>query len=127
MDRKKILVVEDDMDAQLMLEKGLTAEGYSVITAYNGNKALFLAKSNRPDLIILDKVLGDMDGEEVVAKLKHDSKTKDIPIIFLSALFSKTEGLKKDTTSVGNAVLAKPYDMEQLLVAIEKLLWENIG
>jgi len=127
MDRKKILIVEDDMDAQLMLEKGLTAEGYSVITAYNGNKALFLAKSNRPDLIILDKVLGDMDGEEVVAKLKHDSKTKDIPIIFLSALFSKTEALKKNTTSVGNAVLAKPYDMEQLLVAIEKLLWENIG
>lgn len=50
MDRKKILIVEDDMDAQLMLEKGLTAEGYSVITAYNGNKALFLAKSNRPRL-----------------------------------------------------------------------------
>jgi len=122
---KRILIVEDEMDAGLVLEKSLTVEGYSVITAYNGNRALTLARLERFDLIILDRVLGDMYGEEVATRLKEDSKTKDIPIIFLSALFSKTEELKQDNTSDGNAMFAKPYDIEKLLIAIENLLSEK--
>jgi len=122
---KRILIVEDEMDAGLVLEKSLTVEGYSVITAYNGNRALTLARLEDFDLIIIDRVLGDMYGEEVATRLKEDSKTKDIPIIFLSALFSKTEELKQDNTSDGNAMFAKPYDIEKLLIAIENLLSEK--
>jgi len=123
MDKKKILIVDDEMDTRLVLEKGLAAEGYSVITAYNGNNALSLASSKPPDLIMLDSVLGDMSGEEVATKLRKDPKTKNIPIIFLSALFSKTDKIEKGYAFSGKKMFAKPYDMEKLLTAIEELLF----
>jgi len=119
---RKILIVDDEMDVRLMLEKRLSAEGYSVITAYNGNKGLALAKLNRPDLIILDRALGDMLGEEVAARLKEDPKTKDIPVIFLSALFSKKDEIKRCHTFNDSPMFAKPYDVEELVTTIEELL-----
>jgi len=119
---RKILIVDDEMDTRLLLEKGLIAEGYSVTTAYNGNKGLALAKLNRPDLIILDRALGDMLGEEVAARLKEDPKTKDISIIFLSALFSKKDEIKRCHTFNDSPMFAKPYDIEELVTTIEELL-----
>ncbi len=119
---RKILIVDDEMDTRLLLEKGLIAEGYSVTTAYNGNKGLALAKSNRPDLIILDRALGDMLGEEVAARLKEDPKTKDIPVVFLSALFTKRDEVEKGHVFGGNKMFAKPYDIEELVMTIEELL-----
>ncbi len=123
MDKKRILIVDDEMDTRLVLEKGLTAEGYSVITAYNGNNALSIARSKYLDLIILDRVLGDMLGEEVAAKLREDPRTKDIPIIFLSALFSKKDEIEMGHVFGDEKMFAKPYDMEKLLTAIEELLF----
>src|SRR4030042_180891 len=114
MDRKKILIVDDEMDTRLVLEKGLTAEGYSVITAYNGNNALSIAGSEYLDLIILDRVLGDMLGEEVAAKLREDPRTKDIPIIFLSALFSKKDEIEMGHVFGDEKMFAKPYNMEKI-------------
>ncbi len=125
MDKKKILIVDDEMDVRLVLEKSLAAEGYSVITARNGLDALSLAKAECPDLIILDRVLGDMLGEEVDTKLKEDVKTKNIPIIFLSALFSKKEEIEKDHVYGGHVMFAKPYEKQKLITAIRKLLREE--
>lgn len=122
MDKKKILIVDDEMDVRLMLEKSLASEGYSAITAGNGNDAISLAKAKCPDLIILDRVLGDMLGEEVAAKLKEYPKTKNIPVLFLSALFSKEEEIEKEHVFGGHVMFAKPYDIERLLTAIDKLL-----
>jgi len=122
-DKKKILIVDDEMDTRLVLEKALAVEGYSVIAGYNGNNALSLVRSKRPDLIILDKILGDMLGEEVAAKLKEDPNTKDIPIIFLSALFSEADEAEKRHVLGDERMFAKPYDMEKLLTAIEELLF----
>jgi len=62
MDKKKILIVDDEKDALFILEKELAARGYSVITANNSNDALNLAKSESPDLIILDLLMPDMPG-----------------------------------------------------------------
>jgi len=122
MDKKQILIIDDNMDLRLMLEKRFTGEGYSVITAYNGNNALPLAKSEHPDVIVLDRVLGDMLGEEVAAKLRDDPETEDIPIIFLSALFSKEDETKSCHVFNGSHMFAKPYDVEELLAVIEKLV-----
>ena len=91
MGRKNILIVDDEKDVLSVLEKGLTAEGYSVITASSGNDAVGLAKSRRPDLIILDVLLPDMDSSEVNRKLKEDPETKDIPVIFLTGMFPRRE------------------------------------
>src|SRR4030042_517037 len=122
MENKKILIVDNEMDTRLVLEKGLIAEGYSVITAYNGNNALSIARSKYPDLIILDRVLGDMLGEEVAARLREDPKTKDIPIIFLRALFSAKDEVEREHVFDNEKMFTKPYDMKKLLTVIEELL-----
>ncbi len=122
MDKKKILIVDDEMDVRLVLQKSLASEGYSAITARNGIDALSLAKVEHPDLIILDRILGDMLGEEVAAKLQEHPKTKDIPVIFISALFSKTDEIDKDHSFGGNVMFAKPYNTEELMTAINKFL-----
>jgi len=118
---KIILIVDDEMDLQLVLGKALTKEGYSVITAYNGNNALVLLESECPDLIILDRVLGDMPGEELAVILRETPKTANIPIIFLSALFSKTDEIEKEEFFRDYMVFTKPYNIKELLTAIESL------
>jgi len=126
MDKKQILIVDDDMDVLSVLNKGLTAEGYDVVTAYNGSNALTVLNSTTPDLIVLDRILGDMLGEEVALKLRTNPKTKDIPIILLSALFSKNDEVEKGHVFGSVKMLAKPYDMEILLPAIEELLFASV-
>jgi len=76
-DENKILIVDDEKDALFMLEKELAARGYSIVATDNGNDALVLAKSEHPDLIILDICMPGMDGPEVAAKLKEDAITRE--------------------------------------------------
>jgi len=120
--KKKILVVDDEKDVLLVLQKSLAAEGYSVITAENGRDAIISAASEHPDLVILDVALPDMLGGEVAAKLKEGIENKNIPIIFLSAMFSKTEESRKGHAVGSSMMFAKPYDREELLTAIKKIL-----
>jgi CheY-like chemotaxis protein len=119
---KKVLIVDDEQDFLQVLGKRLTASGYSVITATNGRDAIFLAQSQRPDIIILDILMPQMDGGEVMAELKEHSTTRNIPVIFLTALFSKAEEEKYGSIVSGNITLAKPLDAEKLLEQMKKLL-----
>ncbi len=122
MDKQRILIVDDEDDVLSVLEKGLTGKGYLVATASNGKDAIMLARSKQPDLILLDILMPDMDGTEVAGKLREDPKTKDIPVMFLSCLFSKEFEKEKNNIAEGNIFFAKPYDAEQLSTEIEKLL-----
>jgi len=119
---KKILIIDDEQDVLMVLRKRLTNEGYSVMTADNGNKGLSLAKSGHPDLIILDRMLGDMLGEEVAANLKKNPQTSNIPVIFLSCIFSKAEEAERNHLFGGDMMFAKPYDQEELVNAIGELI-----
>ena len=126
MGRKNILIVDDEKDVLSVLEKGLTAEGYSVITASSGNDAVGLAKSRRPDLIILDVLLPDMDSSEVNRKLKEDPETKDIPVIFLTGMFPRREDEQGWRMVAGHVLFEKPYDILELITVIEELLREKV-
>jgi len=119
---KKVLVVDDEKDVLLMLEKRLTAEGYSVITTTKSTNAMALAKSQHPDIIILDIVMPGMDGGEVAAKLREHPLTRSIPVIFLTALLSKTEEYHENRMIGSNITFAKPFDTEELLARIDGLL-----
>lgn len=119
---KKILVVDDEKDVLFMLEKRLTARGYSVITATNGTNAIALAKSQHPDLIILDILMPGMDGGQVAAQLQTHPLTRSIPVIFLTALLTKTEEYQNNHVINRNITFAKPFDTEELLAQIEGLL-----
>jgi len=122
---KRILIIDDEMDTRRTLEKGLSAKGYSVTTARNGNDGITSAKLDCPDLIILDRVLGDMLGEEVGNELKGDPLTENIPIIFLSVLFSKADEAGRSYSFGCSTIFSKPYDIEELVTAIEKLIGEK--
>jgi two-component system sensor histidine kinase/response regulator len=122
MKKGKILIVDDEMDVRLVFSKRLTNDGYRVITAENGNDGLSLAKSHQPDLIILDIGLPDMHGGEVALQLKQQAETANIPVIFLTCMYTKTQEVEKNHMVGANLMFAKPYDPEEVLVAIRKIL-----
>lgn len=122
---KKILIVDDEKDTLLVLEKQLSAAGYSVITADNGASCVALAKSQQPDLVILDVQMPDMDGGEVAAILRDEPTTRYIPVIFLTCLISEGESQQQSRKSGGNLMLAKSSDTKELISLIEDILSEK--
>src|ERR1035437_4746866 len=83
---KKILVVEDDPDNRRIVEKVLAVDGYTVVEAVDGIEALSKAQAERPDLILMDLALPNMDGWEATRRLKADPLTRRIPVVALVAV-----------------------------------------
>jgi len=119
---KKILAVDDDPSVITLLEKRLVASGYDVLTASNGLDALAIARRELPALIILDILMPELDGSETAARLHEDPKTKNIPILFLTCLFTKREELAEGHQLGPNFFLAKPYNPQELLDEIALLI-----
>lgn len=119
MNGKKILIVDDEEHILLVLENRLSKAGYSVIKANNGKDAALMAKKELPALIIMDIFMPDIDGPKVVSILEQDPETKDIPVIFLTALVGKEEEKERRVVS-GRYFLAKPFDPEELLREVAK-------
>jgi len=118
---KRILVVDDEPDVVRILSKSLMLNGYEVITANDGLECLAKAENEIPDLILLDNVMPNMDGQTVLAKLKASRKTEGIPVIMVTALADE----KNITTSQkGGAVeyVVKPFDYNVLLEKITQAL-----
>jgi DNA-binding response OmpR family regulator len=121
MRKAKILVAEDDPRIVVCIEDQLEYLGYQVMIARNGVEALEKVKENKPDLILLDVMMPEMDGYEVCQRLKSSPDTKDIPILMLTAkgqLQDKVEGFSKGTDDY----LPKPYDRAELEARIRALL-----
>jgi two-component system, cell cycle response regulator DivK len=83
---KKVLVVEDDADNRRIITTVLSVEGYAVVEATDGVEALAQARAERPDLILMDLALPNMDGWEATRRLKGDAKTRSIPVVALTAV-----------------------------------------
>ena len=115
---EKILVVEDDATLLDTLEYNLTREGYSVVTADDGPLALAVARQERPDLIVLDVLLPNLDGFEVCRILRREM---NVPILMLTA---RTEEVDKVVGLEMGAddYLTKPFSMRELLARIKALL-----
>lgn len=120
MDKKKILVVDDERDVLVVLEGRLKKAGYDVIAADSGEMAIIRAKHEKPDLILLDIVMPRMDGQAVAQKLRSDVETKNIPIIFLTCLFTKEDEANVGHRVADNFFIAKPYDASELISEIKK-------
>jgi len=110
-DRPTVLVV-DDAPENLSIIVGLLKSTYRVKAAKNGAKALQLAKSTPPpDLVLLDVMMPEMDGYEVCRRLKADAATKDIPVIFLTAL-SDDDDLSRGYVLGAADYITKPFHPE---------------
>ena len=118
---KKILVVDDEENIRKLLEARLKANQYLVITASTGAEALEKAESEAPDLILLDIMMPELDGLEVLRKLKSKFETSSIPVIMLTG--------KMDTGTIFNAqeleakdYIIKPFEPQELLDLIKKYI-----
>ncbi|HEY1764573.1 MAG TPA: response regulator [Opitutaceae bacterium] len=117
----KILVVDDQpMNVQLLKRK-LEREKLEVLTAHNGLEALEQVKAHKPDLILLDLMMPDMDGMEVCQRLQASSETRSIPIIFVTA--RNTKESKLEGLNVGAVdFITKPIDVDETLARVQTQL-----
>lgn len=113
----KILVVDDTPASLKLLTELLTTEGYEVRSAISGELALYAATSNPPELILLDIRMPVMDGFEVCRRLKAQPKTRDVPVIFVSALSETNEKVEGFELGAVDFV-TKPYQREELLIRV---------
>ena len=113
----KILVVDDVMSNVLLLKILLTNEQFQVITCSNGNSCLELARTEHPDLILLDVMMPDISGFDTCSELRKDEETKDIPVIFLTALNNPAD-LVHGFQVGGNDFLTKPFNKEELVMRV---------
>lgn len=120
MDKKKVLIVDDEPDVLMLLADRLSKAGYDVLKATSGKEAIESAAKNSPNLIILDIAMPGMDGSETATVLRSNPKTKDIPIMFLTCLFTKQEEKLCGHLLGQNFFIAKPYDAMELLKEVDK-------
>ena len=118
MENSRILIVEDDATLLRVLEYNLANEGYQVITAIDGARALDLAKNQNPDLILLDVMLPEIDGIEVCHRLR---RIMSVPIIMLTAK-SEEEDKVMGLEAGADDYVTKPFGMKELLARVKAML-----
>jgi len=119
--RQKILIVDDEMATLLPLKRSLESADYIIIEAFDGYEAIQKAKTEMPELILLDIMLPGMDGIEVCSLLKKDALTGKIPIIMLTAkdeMRHKLEGLEIGADDY----VTKPFNLNELKARIKSVL-----
>lgn len=116
-----ILVVEDDLDVAEMLNAYFRVQGYDVLTVNWGEDAVRACKTTRPDLIILDIRLPDIDGYEVARRLRNNRRLQDIPIIFLTERRSRNDRLQGLELGADDYI-TKPFDVQELRLRVRNAL-----
>lgn len=120
---KRVLAIDDEASFTRMIKLNLEATGdYIVETVNDSTKAFEVAREFIPDIILLDVVMPGIDGGDVALGLRDRSVTKNIPIIFVSAMVSQEESKKGFYESGGEYFLAKPVDKSTLCGAIATVL-----
>lgn len=115
---KKILIVDDDRDIVSAIETILGLENYKIIAAYTGEESIISAKKEHPSLILLDYMLPDMTGKEVVERIRSDDEVKEIPIVLVSA----THGLRQLAQGIQiQGIIEKPFDLDVLTSTVAKI------
>lgn len=117
---KKVLVV-DDSDTDLKnLEQIVSSAGYTVITAKSGTEAMDKTKTERPDAVLLDVIMDDMNGFQVCRRITQDDETMDIPVILVSGKGEKTDRVW-GAEQGARAYVTKPFTPEQILEELKAL------
>lgn len=122
MKKYKILLIEDEPGQAMAISAALSNAGYEIASADDGKEGLAKAKTENPDLILLDIVLPKMDGVAVLKELKKNPKTKEIPVIILTNL--ATGETMRETTEAGSTgyLVKTDYTLEELVGKIKQVL-----
>ncbi|MEM0011514.1 MAG: response regulator [Candidatus Bathyarchaeia archaeon] len=117
---KKILVVDDERPIVRLVQVNLEHAGYEVVTAYDGREALEKVEQEKPDLIILDVMMPQMDGFEVIQRLQANPKTRDIPVIMLTAKAQDADVFRGWQSGV-TLYLTKPFSPFELISFVRRI------
>lgn len=123
----KILIIDDDTELSTIFATALKKDGFDVITASDGNSGIDKAKTEKPDLILLDQVLPDRKGNDVLKTLKQDATTQTIPVSMLSN-FGQNELVQE---AIGNGaidyILKYQIEPQDLINKVKSLLKDSAG
>ena len=117
---KKILAVDDEKHIVRLVQINLEKEGYIVVTASNGREALEKVASEKPDLIVMDVMMPEMDGLEALTELKKGLDTADIPVIMLTAKAQDAD-VFRGWQSGADLYLTKPFNPAELLTFVKRI------
>jgi len=115
---KTILVVDDKSNVRTLIREYLTEEGFHIVTADNGRNALYEARHTKPDLVLLDIMMPEMDGYEFIRRFRQESKT---PVILLTARMEETDKVLGLELGADDYV-TKPFGMRELLARVRAVL-----
>ena len=119
----KILVIEDELNIQKLAKVNLTASGYQVLVAPDGEEGLKLAQREHPNLILLDLRLPGMSGWDVLMTLKVNRKLQKIPVIIMTATMPQNQDYKFPSMRTAG-FLVKPFTVDELLRQVKQALGE---
>jgi two-component system, OmpR family, alkaline phosphatase synthesis response regulator PhoP len=117
----KVLIAEDSSTVRRLVAARLAADGYEVLEAADGAEAVELALRDRPDLLVLDKVMPKLDGFEVVRALREDPRTRTVPIVMLTERTNEEDVLGGLNLGV-EEYMPKPFSPHELSARIRRLL-----
>mgnify|MGYP003774694599 FL=1 len=119
----RVLVVDDERPIVMVIETNLKISGYTVMTAYNGRDALELVRTRRPDLVLLDVIMPEMDGWETLRRIREDSNpdVAKTPVVMLTALDRDRDIVRGYEYGV-DIYLTKPFEPDELLDIVARVL-----
>ncbi len=121
----KIMVVDDEPDTVGLVTLVLESEGHEVMPAYNGKDALDMLNDTKPDLILLDIMMPDIDGWDVYRSIRENSETKDIPVVMLTAKAQSIDKMIGLHVIGADGYITKPFGRRELVNGVKKHLKEN--
>lgn len=125
MKQSKILVIDDSTTNIVLLEAILTEKGYQIETALNAKEAFMKIEKQIPDLILLDLLMPKVSGFDFLEQLRQNEKTKDTPVIVISAINTDDENIKRINDLEAVDFLRKPIDIQYLVSRVEEILSSN--
>ena len=124
--KAKILIVDDEPDMVEMLRVMLENASYEVVSAYDGKEGIATAKQEKPDVVVLDLMMPEMNGFDACKEMKNDPDLKDIPVLVLTAISQKLSATKyardQGLGLLSDDYIDKPVDPNVLLSRIETLM-----
>jgi DNA-binding response OmpR family regulator len=120
-DARLVLVADDDEDILMLVRTVLERAGYEVVGARDGSEAVAAAQQRRPDLAVLDVSMPELDGLEVLRRLRADASTSDVPVLLLSARVQEDDVAHGFATGA-NAYMQKPFSPRELSDRVGELL-----
>jgi DNA-binding response OmpR family regulator len=122
MQAKRILCIDDEKEILDLIRLILTRKGYEVIGAIGGEEGLAKARSQKPDLILLDLMMPDMDGWEVFHRIRSDTNLAEVPVIVVTARAQSIDRVLGLHVARVNDYVSKPFTPQDLVESVERVL-----